>query len=182
MSRITYIKGAAQVATVAGASEAPKRGAAMADAGILENAGIVVEGDRIAFVGPDAEARRYVAERGGADVVIDAAGKTVTPGLVDPHTHLVFAGYREVEWVRRLQGTPYLEILREGGGILETMRRTRAASEEELVEAAKRRLDRFLLHGVTTVEAKSGYGLTVADELKQLRAVRRLHEAHPVDV
>lgn len=180
--RITYIKGAAQVATVAGASEAPKRGAAMADAGILENAGIVVEGDRIAFVGPDAEARRYVAERGGADVVIDAAGKVVTPGLVDPHTHLVFAGYREVEWARRLHGTPYLEILREGGGILETVRRTRAASEEELVEAAKRRLDRFLLHGVTTVEAKSGYGLTVEDELKQLRAVRRLHEAHPVDV
>jgi imidazolonepropionase len=114
--------------------------------------------------------------------VIDAGGRLVMPGMVDPHTHLVFAGSREYELEMRLNGATYLEILRAGGGILATTRKTRAATEEELAWETKKRLNRFLLHGVTTVEAKSGYGLTVEDELKMLRVAKRLNEEHPVDI
>ncbi|WP_126425532.1 imidazolonepropionase [Brevibacillus marinus] len=182
MEQRTYIKNAAQVITVGGASDAPKRGAEMEDLRIIEQGGVVCENGRIRFVGPDAEAEAFVRSLGGADTVIDAAGKIVTPGLVDPHTHLVFAGSRERELEMRLQGATYLEILKQGGGILYSTAQTRAATEEELLQESWKRLNRFLQHGVTTVEAKSGYGLTVEDELKQLRVARQLHERHPVDV
>lgn len=114
--------------------------------------------------------------------VMDAGGRVVMPGMVDPHTHLVFAGTREYELEMRLQGATYLEILQAGGGILATTRKTRQATEEELLRQASSRLDRFLQYGVTTVEAKSGYGLDWKHEWKQLRVARRLHETHPVDV
>src|SRR5207245_327592 len=112
---------------------------------------------------------------------IDATGRTVLPGFVDPHTHLPFAGSREEEFVERLSGATYESIAARGGGILSTVEATRRASIEELVELGKRRLNRMLLHGTTTIEAKSGYGLTLADELKQLRALQRLTDLHPID-
>jgi imidazolonepropionase len=180
------IHGAAQLLTLAGDNDRPRTGAGMSELGVVENGSVAVEGERILAVGPREEVERIVWERWGDAAlearVIDAAGKLVMPGLIDPHTHLVFAGSREYELEMRLKGATYLEILQAGGGILSTTRLTREASEEELAEQAQKRLNRFLLHGVTTVEAKSGYGLTVEDELKQLRVVRRLNEAHPVDV
>ncbi|MFC5653693.1 imidazolonepropionase [Paenibacillus solisilvae] len=180
-----YIRNASQLITVAGATAAPKRGREMEDLCIIHNGGLVIEEGRFTFVGQDDEAQRYVQNRAKKKkevMVIDASGKVVTPGLVDPHTHLVFAGSRELELEMRLKGASYIDILKQGGGILSTAEQTRAASAEELAEQAKQRLDRFLLHGVTTIEAKSGYGLTVEDEIKQLRTARLLSRVHPVDI
>ncbi len=115
-------------------------------------------------------------------VSIDARGKTVTPGLVDAHTHLVHYGSRENELSLKLKGTPYLDILKAGGGILSTVRQTREASLEELKRKACKSLDQMLLHGTTTVEAKSGYGLDLDTEIRCLRAAAELGREHPVDV
>lgn len=182
MSTTMYIKNANQLITLAGASKTPKRGKAMSELGIIHQGSVVIQEDRILFVGKDEEARAIIERLPGVVDTIDASGKIVLPGLVDPHTHLVFAGSRERELEMRLNGATYMEILQAGGGILYTTTQTRAASEEQLVEEAKKRLDLFLLHGVTTVEAKSGYGLTVEDELKQLRVAKKLNDKHPIDV
>src|SRR5262249_41750817 len=107
--------------------------------------------------------------------LIDATGKTVTPGLVDAHTHLVWAGWRDEEYELRLKGATYLQIMEAGGGIMSTVRATRLASETELKELTRARLQRMLAHGTTTVEIKSGYGLSLDDELKCLRAIRDLN-------
>jgi imidazolonepropionase len=112
--------------------------------------------------------------------VHDAGGRWITPGLIDCHTHLVYAGNRAAEWEQRLTGVPYAEIARRGGGILNSVRATRARSEDELLADARLRRDALVREGVTTVEIKSGYGLTLEDELKMLRVARRLGEA--VDV
>ncbi|QSF45890.1 imidazolonepropionase [Paenibacillus tianjinensis] len=179
-----HIHGAAQIATLAGASTRPKTGKEMEDIGLIEDGGIVIEDGIVVFVGTSGEASRYVEEHAGDKpvTVLSAAGKTVTPGLIDPHTHIVFAGSREFELNLRLQGAKYLDILQEGGGILYTTERTREATEEQLMVETVRRLDRFLAHGVTTVEAKSGYGLRLSDELKLLRVAHRLNAAHPVEL
>jgi len=117
-----------------------------------------------------------------ASQTVDVTGQVVTPGLIDCHTHLMFAGSREQELDMRIAGASYMEILKSGGGILKTMYDTRASSKEKLVERGERVLDNMMLHGTTTVEAKSGYGLTVDDELKILEAVRDLDRRHPVDL
>lgn len=118
-----------------------------------------------------------------ADAVrYDAGGRLVTPGLVDAHTHLVFGGWRQGEIPLKLRGATYLDILRAGGGILDTVRHTRAADEEALFEKSRAFLDEMLALGVTTCEIKSGYGLDLETELKQLRVIRRLNRQHPVDV
>jgi len=148
--------------------------------GSIADGAIGVEGDRIAFAGVAAELK---AKPGSfANEVIDAGGRWITPGLVDCHTHLVFAGDRSGEFEQRLGGASYEDIARAGGGIRSTVRATRAASEEALTAAALPRLDCLLAEGVTTIEIKSGYGLTVDDEMKMLRAARRLGETRRVDV
>ncbi|CAH1202099.1 Imidazolonepropionase [Paenibacillus allorhizoplanae] len=113
---------------------------------------------------------------------IDVGGRMVTPGLVDPHTHLVHGGSREHELALKRSGVSYLDILAQGGGILNTVQSTREANEQELYDKACRSLNEMLLNGVTTVEAKSGYGLTLEDELKQLRVAKRLNDTHPVEI
>ena len=117
----------------------------------------------------------------GAEV-LDAGGALVTPGLVDAHTHLIFGGWRQNELGLKLHGASYLDILSMGGGILSTVNATRAATEKELYDKAKEALDEMLSLGITTVEAKSGYGLDMDTELKQLRVIRRLNEEHPMDL
>lgn len=113
---------------------------------------------------------------------IDCGGKLVTPGLVDAHTHLIFGGWRQHEMALKLKGVPYLDILAQGGGILSTVTATREATQQELADKARLALDEMLSLGTTTVEAKSGYGLSLAEEIKQLRALRDLNDSHPMDV
>ena len=116
------------------------------------------------------------------DQVIDAEGKLVTPGLVDGHTHLIFGGYRQHELAMKIAGAGYLDILRAGGGILDTVRKTRDASEEELYDKSMSFLDEMLSMGITTCEVKSGYGLTKDSELKMLRVIKSMNENHKMDV
>lgn len=169
---------AEELLTLRGYSDRPKVGEELKDLGIIRRGGVAVLNGKIIAVGKtDDLIRKY-----DADLVIDAAGKIVLPGFIDPHTHLVYAGSREEELTLKLEGVPYLEILRRGGGILKTVRLTRSASEDELFRQAYERLDIALIHGTTTIEAKSGYGLDVENELKILRVNRRLDEEHPVDV
>ncbi|MDT3424836.1 imidazolonepropionase [Paenibacillus forsythiae] len=181
MGQITYVKSASQLICMDGEG-GPRTGRGMSRLGIIASGSVVIEDGIIVFAGSDALAEQYLSRRQSEAEIVDARGKVVTPGLVDPHTHAIFAGSRENELELRLQGVKYIDILKRGGGILNTARSTREAAEEELVRQSRLRLDRFLLHGVTTIEAKSGYGLTVQDELKQLRAARALNELHPIDV
>lgn len=145
--------------------------------GIVEDGVVASLDGRIAYAGPAADAPTFEAAE-----TIDVDGRWITPGLIDPHTHLVFAGDRAHEFELRLAGASYEEIARAGGGIVSTMRATRAASEGELVQAALPRLDALLAEGVTTVEIKSGYGLSLDDELKSLRAARALADIRRVAV
>lgn len=139
---------------------------------------ILIEGDTIKAVGDEAELLKIDAQA----KLVNAGGSVVIPGFVDCHTHLVFAGSRENELFMRAQGRPYLEILEAGGGIHNTVRAVHAASEDELVARGRRFLDYALKMGLTTVEIKSGYGLDYENELKMLRAIRRLSEEHAVDI
>lgn len=148
---------------------------------IIENGAVAVGGGRILAVGTTAEVRAKVTVT-PATRRIDAAGQIALPGLVDAHTHLVFAGSRENELDLKLKGVPYLEILAQGGGILSTVRATRAADREELVGIGRKYARQMLAQGTTTAEVKSGYGLTVADELKQLEAVRDLASQSALDL
>lgn len=180
------IHGASEVATVAGGV---RRGAAQADAAVLRADGgslsVLAWDGRIVALGPPDDVAR-AAE--GAGIVpeslrsVDAAGCLVTPGLIDPHTHLLFAGTREAEAELRRRGAGYLEILAAGGGILSTVRATRAAGEEQLLTHGRRWLRRMLRHGVTTVEVKSGYGLDAATELRLLRVAGRLAAEGPLEL
>ncbi|CAB0151425.1 Imidazolonepropionase [Pseudidiomarina piscicola] len=146
--------------------------------GLLHDAVVCLEGDTISYVGPAAQAPATEPEC----EVIDGEGKLLTPGLIDCHTHLVWAGSRADEFARRLHGASYADIAAAGGGIAATVRATRAATEAELVELSAPRLQSLMADGVTTVEIKSGYGLSLADERKQLRAARQLAQDYPVTV
>ena len=157
----------------------PGRGGEDADpAAIVPRGAVAVRGGRIAAVGPEDEVLRAHpdAER------IDCGGCVITPGLVDSHTHAVFGRYRTDEYALRSQGVPYMEIARRGGGINASVRDLRARSEDELVQMALPRLREMLACGTTTAEVKSGYGLSTEDELKTLRAIRRLRELQPIDL
>ena len=151
------------------------RGPAMRALPITANGALVIRDALIEWIGPTADLPPLPS---GAEV-IDAAGQVVLPGFVDSHTHLIFAGSREDEFEQRLQGLSYQEIAERGGGINATVRRVRAASKEELKALARPRLRRLLQHGVTTVEVKSGYGLSVADEVKCLEAIAELNAEGP---
>lgn len=182
MKKPVWIRHASQLATLAGGSSAPVTGARMNELAIIEDGSVWLENGVIERVGTDDELASVYRERAHEAFVIDATGKLVTPGLIDPHTHLVHAGTRQNEFNMRLNGATYMDIMNNGGGIHATTAATRQATHEELYAESKRRLDQFLLHGVTTVEAKSGYGLTLEDELKQLEVAKKLHEEHPVDL
>jgi imidazolonepropionase len=159
----------------------PKRRAAMRDVGLLENAWIAGRAGRIVFVGAEEAFRREVETLPGAEV-LDGRGLVGLPGFVDSHTHLPFAGSREDEFALRLRGATYQELAARGMGIRSTVRQTRAVSKDELAALCRARLDSMLLHGTTTVEGKSGYGLNLRDELKQLQALAQAADGHPIDV
>lgn len=171
------IKNAAQVVTCSGFEG--KWGREMNDLGVFENGTVIVTQGIISHVMRQGEPLP-VSE---ADYkVIDATGKALLPGFVDPHTHFVFGGYREEEFAWRMRGDSYMEIMERGGGIVNTTRATRTATEEELVDSARKRLDAMLRLGITTVEGKSGYGLDRETELKQLRVMHQLNDLHPIDI
>jgi imidazolonepropionase len=149
--------------------------------GVIPRGALAAAGGRIVWVGPESRLAAEVTPAPGA-VRLDGRGQVAVPGFVDSHTHLVFAGSREHEYALRAAGASYREIAAAGGGILATVRATRAASVEDLVALGRPRLQRALEHGTTTIEVKSGYGLTTADELKMLEAVRALAGSQPVEV
>jgi imidazolonepropionase len=173
------IENASLVATCAG--PAPRRGNAQREITALHDALVASHQGVIVYVGPAAEAANQLDVHADATRV-DARGCSVAPGFVDPHTHLIFAGDRQDELRRRLHGASYEDIAAAGGGIITTVAATRAASVEQLVDAARPRLDEMLACGTTTCEAKSGYGLTIDSELTQLRAIRALNRDHDIDI
>jgi imidazolonepropionase len=168
---------AAELVTLAGLKR-PRVGGEMCDLGIVKEGGMLVQDGQITQTGPSDEIEKALPSDAQ---VIDATGKVVLPGFVDAHAHPVFAGDRVDEFEMRAQGVTYGEIAASGGGIRSTVRQTRAASEDELLAQAKKHASWFLRGGTTTVEAKSGYGLTVEDELKILRVIRRLNSETPVE-
>ena len=170
------IHSAAQVVTCA--SDVPKRGAAMLDVGLISDGAVAVRDGRVLAIGPsDSLRERYTAVQ-----LIDASGKVICPGFVDPHTHVVYAGDRINEFEQRIRGTSYMEIMAAGGGIVSTMRATREASVEDLVTATLPRLAMMLRLGTTTAEVKTGYGLDLENELKMLAAIAALDLAQPIDL
>jgi imidazolonepropionase len=173
------VRGIGVLATLAG--DAPRTGGAMRDLATLSDAALAIAGGRIAWVGPDAAFDGAVELAPGA-ITLDAEGAAVIPGLVDPHTHLAFAGDRDDELRRRLAGASYKEIAASGGGIVRSVSATRAASVEELARRVEAHLDEMLLCGTTTAEVKSGYGLETGAELRSLEAIRLAGDRHPVAV
>src|SRR6185503_5202962 len=161
-----------QVVTLAGPAR-PRVGAELRELGIVENGGLVVRDGLIERVGTMAEIEQLIETDTN---VVDAGGRVVLPGFVDAHTHPVFAGTRVDEFEERSQGATYQEIAARGGGIQSTVHRTRAASVDDLVKTGRRYADWFLRGGTTTIEAKSGYGLSLEDEIKILRAIKRLND------
>ena len=145
----------------------------------LDNAAVYAEDGIIKAISSDGE---IPVNEEDMDTVIDAEGRLVTPGLVDGHTHMVFGGYRQNEIPLKLKGAGYLDILRAGGGIMDTVRKTRSASFEELYEKTEGFLDEMMYMGVTTCEIKSGYGLDLENEIKMLEVIRKLNEDHPMDI
>lgn len=175
------VRGAAELVTVAGHSRRPKRGPELSEIGLIEDGAVAARNGVIVAVGPTVQVEERI-ELVDCAQVVQAGGKVVTPGMVDPHTHLVFAGSREHELEMKIKGMGYLEILARGGGILDSVRATRTAGIDDLVCAGRKYLDQMLAQGTTTAEAKSGYGLSVEDEVKILEAVRILNDRHPVDL
>lgn len=172
------IKNIGKLVTMEG-SFLPRTGKQMNELTILENAYIAVVEGKIFQVGTGEDYRELAGE---STIIDDASGMLVTPGLVDSHTHLVHGGSRENEFSKKLNGIPYIQILQEGGGILSTVNATKNATFDELYNKAKKSLDRMLEFGVTTVEEKSGYGLELETEVKQLEVAHKLDKDHPVDL
>src|SRR5256712_8821914 len=146
--------------------------------GVVDNGGVAInQGKIVLAASTELLERKFRARR-----TIDAEDEIILPGFVDPHTHLVFAGAREAEFQRRIAGASYMDVLGKGGGIIETVNRTRQASSESLFQSGKRRLDMCLESGSTSVEIKSGYGLRDDEEVKILRTIQRLKKYHPIAI
>jgi imidazolonepropionase len=178
MSSAIAIVNIGQLVTLAGPAR-PRVGAELRELGLIENAALLLSEGRIVAAGPYAELRAKIPPEAA---VIDAEGGCVTPGLVDAHTHLVFAGNRAAEFEQRINGATYQQIAATGGGILSTVALTRAATEELLLAAARKHCDWMLRSGTTTIEAKSGYGLDHATEMKILRVLARLNAEGPATI
>ncbi|WP_019227601.1 imidazolonepropionase [Sedimentibacter sp. B4] len=172
------IKNASELVTCRG--NAPKHGKSMSDIGIIRNGAVVVEDGIIVEVGDSDEILSKYDEN--EYTVIDAMDKAVLPGFIDSHTHLIFGGYRADEFSWRLRGDNYMSIMERGGGITSSVRATRSTTLEEFVQTGKKRLDKVMDMGVTTIEGKSGYGLDMETEIRQLEAMKKLDEIHPVDL
>lgn len=168
---------AAQLLTLA--APGPRTGAALADLGLVTDGAVAIHDGVIVAAGPTAD---VLAQVDSAAERIDAGGRVVMPGFVDCHTHVVYAGDRAGEFEQRVRGATYLEIMAAGGGIMATVRATRAASEDELLARTRERLDRMLLFGTTTVEAKTGYGLDADTERKMLQVIATLNRQQPVEL
>lgn len=181
MGKPIWVKNIGQLATLKG-KKGPRTGKEMSELGLIEKGSLWIEDGRIQKVGTTDEIKEFYFNRLDEAEVIDANHRLVTPGLVDPHTHVVFAGSREGEYERRLEGATYMEIMNEGGGIHATTRMTREATLEELITETLPRLDSFLAHGVTTIEGKSGYGMDLETEIRQLKAMEELNKIHPIDI
>ncbi len=157
------------------APDGPKRGAALADAGVIQHGAVAIDAGRIVAVGPSAElAGRYTPR-----ARFDGGARVLMPGFVDPHTHVCYAGNRIEDFQRRIAGATYQELMAAGGGIMQTVRHTRAAPQASLIAQTQTRLNRMLRHGITTVEIKSGYGLDTSAELRMLEAIAQLSGTHP---
>lgn len=169
------VHSASQLLTLAGG---PQRGSALGRLGILEDGAVLIRGGKVAAVGGSDELRSAYPD----EPTLDARGRVVMPGFVDPHTHLLWAGDRAAEFEMRLEGKTYLEILAAGGGILSTVRATRQASLEQLMQETRPRLKTMLAYGTTTAEAKTGYGLDSETELRMLAALLALDEEGPLDL
>lgn len=170
------IHSAAQLCTIPPHDGGPQRGRRLGDLGLIKDGAVACADGRIVAVGPTEEVR----SDWWAPIEIDASERVVCPGFVDPHTHAVWAGDRADEFVQRIQGATYQEIMALGGGIMSTVRATRAAPVAQLVAESRARLDRMLAHGTTTAEVKTGYGLTTADEMKMLETIAVLEASHPI--
>ncbi|OGC94757.1 MAG: imidazolonepropionase [candidate division Zixibacteria bacterium RBG_16_53_22] len=176
------IKNASQLVTLHDHKKlGPKHGAEMADLNIIKNGAVAISGRRIVAVGESNKILKQVKTTRKVRV-IDAGKRVVTPGLVDPHTHPVFAGQRAAEFEQRIAGKTYMEIAAAGGGIISTVAAVRKATKNALKDNGRKILDRMLTYGTTTIEAKSGYGLTTSGELKQLQAIKELNEEHEIDL
>ncbi|CAN5551278.1 MAG: imidazolonepropionase [Acidobacteriota bacterium] len=171
------IHNAGQLVTCASRGK-PKLGAELQDVGIIENGSVALTGGTIAGVGRSQD----IAREFKAEINIDAQRKVVTPGFVDCHTHIIYAGDRLNEFELKIKGTDYLEILNNGGGIISTVRHTREASLEELVEQSRERLDKMLAFGTTTAEVKTGYGLDTDTEMTMLKVIEELDRSHAIDL
>lgn len=175
-----FIKNIGQLVTAAGASKIPKTFKGMSNLGIISDGAVAIRDGNFIDVGTT---KKLKNKYNGKHVkIIDAEGKVVMPGFVDSHTHAVFGGDRAGEFVQRIQGATYLEILKKGGSILSTVKNTRKLTLQELTEASRKHLNTMLLHGTTTVEIKSGYGLDTKNELKILKAIQHLQKTHCMDI
>lgn len=168
-----------QLVTMSG--PVPRLGDSMKDIGIIENGGIAASGDEIILIG-QSDTVKGRADLAEGCTIIDARGAVVTPGLIDAHTHPVFSMTREKEFEMRTQGKSYAEIAQSGGGIRASVRDLRSTPTEMITERTRERLDRLLAHGITTIEAKSGYGLSTESEIKQLEIIDDLNKNHPIDL
>jgi imidazolonepropionase len=175
------IRNANQLLTLRSPEKSPRGGEQMEDLGLVADGAVAIRDGLVLAAGSSAEVEAAFVP-GSETEVIDARGKVVMPGFVDPHTHPVFAGSREGEFELRIKGASYQEIAASGGGIRASVRSLRQATEDELEKQAWPRLDRMLSLGTTTAEAKSGYGLSLTDEMKSLQVIARLNQSHPLDL
>lgn len=178
MKKNIFIINASQIASSKG--DKARFGEEMKELQIIEDGAVVIEEGIIKAIGTTEELLSKYSKEDYE--VIDAKGKTILPGFVDSHTHFIFGGYRAEEFSWRLNGVSYMEIMERGGGIINTVKSTKETSLEELIELGRKRLDSMMKFGVTTVEGKSGYGLDLDTEVKQLEAMRHLSSDHPMDI